>query len=199
MQNNLNSVGTEDDIDPNRVQVTGARVKIVPPTGVTVPFRADCAAEFDHPSQSTIFPGSQRAVRVEAVRTCHAALFQDLFKSGALNPAVGESVYFRVIVRIKGHHGGTEILSDPFEFPVRICYGCLQTGFSGPYSLFNFPMTPPCAALADQPLHREPLRARPGLRSHPLLRPRRQGRDPAVSRRAHGRRRPRDARDALLP
>ena len=161
----------------------------MPPTGVTVPFRADCAAEFDHPSQSTIFPGSQRAVRVEAVRTCHATYFQDLFKSGALNSAVGESMLFS---RHRPHQGpprGHGDPFDPFEFPVRICYGCLQTGFWGPYSLFNFPMTPPCAALAEQPLHREPLRARPGLRSHPLLRSRRQGRDPAVSRRARGRRR----------
>jgi hypothetical protein len=150
-QNNLIPLGNAADIDPNRIQVTGARVKIVPPAGVAVPFRADCAAEFDHPSQSTVYPGSQRAVRVEALRACHAAIFQELFKTGALNPAVGESVYFRVIVRIKGKHGGTEILSDPFEFPVRVCYGCLQTGFSGPYSLFNFPMTPPCDALGNNP------------------------------------------------
>lgn len=151
VQNNLLPLAADNDIEANRVSVTGARVKIVPPTGVTVPFRGDCAAEFDHPSQSTIDPGSQRAIRVEAVRACHASLFQELFKQGALNPAVGESVYFRVIVRIKGTHGGSQILSDPFEFPVRICYGCLQTGFSGPYSLFNFPRTPPCSALDDNP------------------------------------------------
>jgi hypothetical protein len=151
VQNNLISAGADKDIDPNKIQVTGARVKILPPTGVSVPFRPDCAAEFDHPSQATIFPGSRRAVQVEALRSCHAALFRDLFKSGALNPVLAETVYFRVNIRIKGRHGGTEILSDPFEFPVRVCYGCLQTGFTGPHSLFNFPMTPLCSALGTNP------------------------------------------------
>jgi hypothetical protein len=151
VQNNLLPAGGETDIDPNRVTVTGSRVKIEPPVGVAVPFRDDCAAEFDHPSQSVIFPGSQRAVRVEAVRACHAGLFRDLFRSGALNPSLGESVYFRAVVRIKGRHGGSNFMSDPFDFPIRVCYGCLQTGFSGPYSAFNFPKTPLCSALANNP------------------------------------------------
>jgi hypothetical protein len=151
VQNNLVELSDDTNIDANRVAISGARVKIVPPTGVSVPFRADCAAEFDHPSQGAVFPGSQRAVRVEAIRSCHADLLRNLFRTGALNPALSESVFFRVIVRIKGRHGGTEILSDPFEFPIRICYGCLQTGFTGPHSLFNFPKTPPCSALATNP------------------------------------------------
>ena len=104
-------------IEPNRVQVTGARVKIVPPPGVTVPFRRRLRGRVRPPQPvDRSAPGSQRAVRVEAVRACHAALFQDLFKPGRLNPAVGESVYFRVIVRVKGHHGGTR---DPLR-PVRV-------------------------------------------------------------------------------
>jgi hypothetical protein len=151
VQNNLLPAGAEMDIEPNRVTVTGSRVKIVPPAGVTVPFRDDCAAEFDHPSQAAIMPGEQRAIRVEAVRACHAGLFRDLFKSGALNPSLGESVYFRAVVRIRGRHGGSEFSSDPFEFPIRICNGCLQTGFSGPYSAFNFPKLPACSDLANNP------------------------------------------------
>jgi hypothetical protein len=151
VQNNLLAAASEIDIDPNRVTVTGSRVKIVPPAGVSVPFRDDCAAEFDHPSQSVILPGEQRAVRVEAIRACHAGLVRDLFRAGALNPALAESVYFRALVRIKGRHGGSNFMSDPFEFPIRICYGCLQTGFSGPYAPFNFPKTPPCSALDNNP------------------------------------------------
>ena len=52
---------------------------------------------------------------------------------------------------MKGRHGGTQILSDPFEFPVRVCSGCLQTGFSGPYSRWDYPAVPPCNALAHNP------------------------------------------------
>jgi hypothetical protein len=151
VQNNLIPAGGAMDIEPNRVSISGAQVKIVAPSGVVIPFRDDCSAEFDHPSHSSISPGDTRAIQVEAIRSCHAALFQDLFRTGALNPGLGESVYFRVIVRIKGRHGGTEILADPFEFPLRVCYGCLQTGFSGPYSLFNFPMTPSCGSLERNP------------------------------------------------
>jgi hypothetical protein len=151
VENRLLPVGGESDIDPNRIQVTGAQIRIVPPTGVGIPFKEDCAAEFDHPSQSSIPPGEQRAVRIEALRSCHSMLLRDLFKQGALNPSVAESVYLRVNVRIKGHHGGTDILSTPFEFPIRVCYGCLQTGFGGAYSLFNFPKTPNCSALAMNP------------------------------------------------
>ena len=82
MQNNLLPMGNDMNIEPNRVSVTGAIVKILPPSGVTVPFRDDCAPEFEHPSQSTILPGSQRAVRVEALRTCHAALFATCSRPG---------------------------------------------------------------------------------------------------------------------
>ena len=139
VQNNLLPAAGGSDIEPNRVYVTGAQIEIVAPPGVTIPFSGECAAEFDHPSQSSISPGATRAIRVEAIRACHATLFQGLFRSGALNPMVSESVYFRVIVRIKGRHGGTQILSEPFEFPIRVCYGCLQTGFSGPFSLLRLP------------------------------------------------------------
>ncbi len=151
VSNRLLPVGGEGDIEPNRVQVTGAQIKIVPPTGVSIPFRDECAAEFDHPSQASVPPGTERAIRIEALRSCHSALIRDLFMRGALNPDVAESVYLRVVVRIKGRHGGTEILSAPFEFPIRVCYGCLQTGFGGTFSLFNFPKTPNCNVLEENP------------------------------------------------
>jgi hypothetical protein len=149
--NQLAALGTESEIEPNRIQVTGAQVKIVPPSGVNIPFRDECAAEFDHPSQSSVEPGASRAMRIEALRSCHASLFRDLFRQGALNPDVSESVYLRVVIRVKGKHGGTQILSSPFEFPIRVCYGCLQTGFGGTYSLFNFPKTPSCSNLGMNP------------------------------------------------
>ena len=38
VQNNLLPGAGEGDIEPNRVSVTGAQIKLVPPPGVTVPF-----------------------------------------------------------------------------------------------------------------------------------------------------------------
>ena len=46
--NNLQPIAAEGEIEPNRVSVTGAQVKIVPPPGVNVAFSEACAAEFDY-------------------------------------------------------------------------------------------------------------------------------------------------------
>ena len=152
MENNLLPLGGQTDLEPNRVMVTGARVKIVPPPGVIDPVpRRLRAPSSTTPARrpSTPEPPGRCGSRRCAPATPPSSGICSI--KGRLNSAVQESVYFRVIVRIKGVHGGTEIFSDPFEFPVRVCYGCLQTGFSGPYSAFNFPETPACDALANNP------------------------------------------------
>jgi hypothetical protein len=150
--NNLQAIAAEGEIEPNRVFVNGARVKLIPPPGVTIPFSDSCAAEFDAIASAQMGPGDTRAIEIEVVRSCHAAFILDLFKSGRLNHSDAERVDFRVVVRAKGRHGGTSILSDPFEFPIRVCYGCLQTGFAGPFAAFNFPAKlPACDKLATNP------------------------------------------------
>ena len=137
--------------------MNGARVKILPPPGVPVGFSDNCAAEFDSVGNANIPPGEVRAMGVEALRSCHAALIRDLFRAGRLNASIAEKVDFRVVVRIKGRHGGTDILSDPFEFPIRVCFGCLQTGFAGPFSAFNFPQpVPACDKLTSNPYQGNP-------------------------------------------
>ena len=87
VQNNLLPGAVSADVEPNRVSDHGrADQDRASARRRRSRLRADCAAEFDHPSQSSISPGATRAVRVEAIRACHAALFQELFRSGALNP-----------------------------------------------------------------------------------------------------------------
>jgi hypothetical protein len=150
--NNLQPIAAEGEIEPNRVSVTGAQVTIVPPPGVNVAFSEACGAEFDATGSAQMGPGETRAISLEVIRSCHSALFRDLFAAGRLNSNTAEKVDFRVIVRVKGRHGGSRILSDPFEFPIRICYGCLQTGFDGPFATFNFPAKlPACEALPTNP------------------------------------------------
>jgi hypothetical protein len=150
--NNLQEIAAEGEIEPNRVFVNGARVKILPPPGVSIPFSDDCAAEFDTSASAQMGPGDTRAIEIEVLRSCHAAFILDLFKTGRLNHSVGERIDFRVSLRVKGRHGGTDILSDPFEFPIRVCYGCLQTGFAGPFAAFNFPeRLPACDKLTTNP------------------------------------------------
>jgi hypothetical protein len=159
--NNLQPIAATGEIEPNRVAVTGAQIKIVPPPGVNVAFSETCAAEFDSVSNAQLGPGETRALSLEVIRNCHAALIKDLFMAGRLNSSTAEKIDFRAVVRIKGRHGGTRILSDPFEFPIRICYGCLQTGFAGPFSAFNFPEpVPACDKLTTNPYQGNPC---PGL------------------------------------
>jgi hypothetical protein len=161
VSNNLLPIAAENEIEPNRVAVTGAQIKILPPPGVNVSFSEACAAEFDSISNAQLGPGDTRALGVEVLRNCHAALIKDLFMSGRLNTSTAEKIDFRAVVRIKGRHGGTQILSDPFEFPIRVCYGCLQTGFAGPFSAFNFPQpVPSCDKLTSNPYQGNPC---PGL------------------------------------
>jgi hypothetical protein len=153
--NNLPSLSSTGGIDPNRVQITGAEMKILPPAGVTVAWPEGCGTEFDDGSTAVVNPGERRAITIQVVKSCHAAAFRDLFLKGALNPALTDIIKLRVVVRAVGRHGSTSIKSDPFEYPIRICYGCLQTGFTGDYAAFSYERTPPkvpaCENLVENP------------------------------------------------
>lgn len=151
LQNNLVPLGGTSGVEPNRMLVTGASVEILPPPGLAVPFTSDCASAFDHPSAASLGPGLTAAIRVEPLRSCHAAIIKSMFESGKLDPATADEIYFRVKIRAKAQHGGGELLSDPFEFPIRVCYGCLQTGFTGAYAVFDFPQIPACDHLTSNP------------------------------------------------
>jgi len=138
------------NVDPNLVYINKFTIKIEPPPTVTVPWSPSCPAEFDYPNPLPLHPGDQAAAIVEAIRLCHYDLFHQLMAQGKLPSSFSERVIFRLIVRAKGRHGSTEIKSDPFEFPVRVCYGCLQTGYNtAAYADFNFPKVPACNRLAE--------------------------------------------------
>ena len=144
-------------VDPNLIEINKWSVKIEAPPTVTVPWTPDCPAEFDFPSPLILHPTQEAAPVVQAMRPCHGDLLRQLMAAGKISAAITDSVVFRLIVRAKGRHGSTEIKSDPFEFPVRVCYGCLQTGFSGAdFADFNFPKIPECTKLATNPFQGNP-------------------------------------------
>lgn len=152
VRNNMTAEQAEGEINANRVLVTGAQVKLMPPPGVDIPFTDTCTAEFDAVSYAQVYPDTTQSLSLEVMRSCHAALIRDLFKAGRLNSSTAERIDFRVSMRVKGDHGGERLLSDPFEFPVRVCYGCLQTGFDGAFAAFNFPQpVPACDRLTSNP------------------------------------------------
>lgn len=152
VRNNMTAEMFEGEINANRVMVTGAQIKLVPPPGVDIPFSDTCAAEFDAIGNAQIYPDTSQVMSLEVIRSCHASLVRDLFKAGRLNSSIAERIDFRVSLRVKGDHGGKRLLSDPFEYPIRVCYGCLQTGFDGPFAAFNFPQpVPACDRLTSNP------------------------------------------------
>jgi hypothetical protein len=141
------------NVDPNLIEVTRWSVKIEAPPTVSVPWNPGCPAEFDYPNPLSLHPGDQASAVVEAMRPCHGDLLRQLMQQGKISASFSERVIFRLIVRAKGRHGATEIKSDPFEFPVRVCYGCLQTGYgTKDYADFAFPKVPACSKLTgDNP------------------------------------------------
>jgi hypothetical protein len=158
--NNLEPLSKNGGIEPNRVAINGAEIKIIPPAGINITWPAGCEATFDDASSASIMPGERKVISISAMRACHAAVIRDLFQTGKLDASLTERIKFKVVIRAHGRHGGTDIHSDPFEFPIRTCYGCLQTGFAGPYAEFSFALTPPkvlaCDHLAENPYRGNP-------------------------------------------
>jgi hypothetical protein len=139
-------------IEPNKVEIHSWQVKIEPPPTIGVEWNPACPAQFDYPNPVTLGPGESASAIVEAMRPCHSDLLRMLMQQGKLSSSLAERILFRVIIRAKGRHGATEILSDPFEYPVRVCYGCLQTGFLDPdFVDFGFPRVPACNKLVRNP------------------------------------------------
>jgi hypothetical protein len=139
-------------IEPNRVDITAFEVTIEPPPTVAVEWTAACPNRFDFPSPIQLQPSDEAAAAVEVFRPCHGDLLRKLMQQGKITTSLSERVLFRAIVRAKGRHGAGEMVSDAFEFPVRLCYGCLQTGYTDPAFVdFAFPKVPPCNRLQANP------------------------------------------------
>jgi hypothetical protein len=160
VSNNLAPLSKNGGIEPNRIAINGAEITIVPPAGLNVTWPAGCGPTFDDASSATIMPGERRVISISALRACHAAVIRDLFLKGKLDPSLTERIKFKVVVRAHGRHGGTDITSDPFEFPIRTCYGCLQTGYAGPYAQFSFALSP-VKVLACDHMIENPYRGNP--------------------------------------
>ncbi len=140
----------ENQIELNQIVLTAAEIEIEPPPGLAVPWTPSCAAKFDMALSLKLLPQATGSGPLEIIRPCHTALFRDLFKKGKLPWNGGERIRFHASVRLKGRHGGTTISSDPFTFPVRVCYGCLQSGYDDPdYQQFSVVNVPRCSKLTS--------------------------------------------------
>jgi hypothetical protein len=137
--------------DPNRVEVSGFEVEIKAPPSLMVAWTAACPARFDYAFQTAVAPKQDVGSYVEVMRPCHAAVIRDLFKSGKLSANPENDVVFNAVIRARGTHGGKTIHSDYFQFPIQVCYGCLQRGIVVGGQNYDFPRVPPCATLISHP------------------------------------------------
>lgn len=162
-------IADPNSLEQNRVDVIAMEVEIKAPAGIAIPWTATCPQKFDYMrSRTVLLPSEEAAMIVEGMRSCHAALFRDMFARGQLPADLSEQVRFQIVMRAKARHGSTTILSAPFEFPVRVCFGCLQTGFDLPgYAAFDFPTYPACDKLAANPYRGNP--CNPGQDRGPIL------------------------------
>jgi hypothetical protein len=151
--NRLPSLVDEGGIENNRIDVTASEVTIESPPGVNVPWPANCPAQYDYASDRvSLGPEGEATILVEAMRACHAATIRNMFLANQLPGGPDADVRFRAIVRAKGRHGGTHLESDRFEFPIRVCFGCLQTGYTAAdFAPFEFPNIPLCSNLSSNP------------------------------------------------
>ena len=143
--------------EPNTVYVDGVRGVLVPPPGLTITWPVDCPASFSWPSTAALLPGTTLGLSAQVIRPCQAAAIHALFASGELPSDFSQQVLFTVEMRVVGRvTSGSEITSDAFRFAVRVCVGCLQTGFAD-MAQFNFPARPSCSvAPKPNPYHGNP-------------------------------------------
>ena len=131
-------------VEPNAVVIDGMRVTIHPPPGLDVTWPDGCPGTFNWPSTAALLPGTTLGMIAQVILPCHAQVIHDLFAAGTLPSEFTQQVLFVVEMRAVGRlPSGNEITSDSFRFSVRMCIGCLQTGFPD-IAQFNFPARPTC-------------------------------------------------------
>lgn len=156
LRNDLPISASENTIEVNRIEYTGVEVKIEPPAGVAFPSTADCPTEFKFAERATIPPTGEVGSAVQVFLPCHSAALLNLFNSGALPKDFATHVRFKVTIRAVGKHAGSTLKSDPFEYIVRVCKGCLQTGYAPMFAPFDYPGVPACTALTVNPYNGNP-------------------------------------------
>jgi hypothetical protein len=148
--------GTTPVEELNNLIVSGFHVRIDPPAGAApIPWPANCPGEFDYQEETlTLEPTGDAATSVELIRSCNARVIREQFLSGAIgyDPSVNAEVIVRVTIWVKARSGSDDLESAPFTFPVRVCMGCLQTGYlEAEFARFNYPRVAACSDLIANP------------------------------------------------
>jgi hypothetical protein len=126
------------------------KLEVAASADISIAWDPACPGEFDVPAEtSQVAPGGFLSEVVEIIRSCNAA---PLYEYLQLQPSTEIAV--TATIRAKGHLGSANISSPPFTFPVRACYGCLQTGYPDP--TLDFPAVAKCSDLPANPYTGDP-------------------------------------------
>lgn len=125
LENNLTSTGTND---PNQIQMTGFDVDIST-VGPTTPAAAQVLANADPALLHFQVPwsggissnGGQLSASVQAIPV---ALAMQLASMGGLGTSPDLTLNLKIQARGMTN-SGRSLVSDPFNFPVQVCNGCL--------------------------------------------------------------------------
>jgi hypothetical protein len=141
--------------EKNNILLKSFKVKLEVETSAGTSFAWDpeCSGEFDVPTATAkLPPQGSLAMATEIIRPCNAAPLFRLLQAAALEGVPYPTVTVNTTIRAHGSVGSTGISSPPFRFPVDVCYGCLQTGYSDPAAAqVQFPAIPKCSDLTTNP------------------------------------------------
>jgi len=144
VQNRLSPRGTTGGFEPNRVMLDGFRVTLNPPPGYAFPWPADVPNHVEPHFPQGLEPSASLTAKVEIVSQTQAKAILDEFRPGGLNPDLTQQIIFTAEIRAVGQLNGGQIESDVFRYPIRMCVGCLQTGFPT-LAQYNYPGLPLCS------------------------------------------------------
>lgn len=143
VQNRLQPRAAAGGVEPNRIMLGGFKITLHAPPGFSFPW-TDAVPDHIEPAFSQgLEPNASVTARVEAVTQNQAQLIRDQFHPGGLSASLTDQVIFTLEMRAVGDTNGGAIESDVFRFPVRMCVGCLQTGFTT-MAEYNYPGLPLC-------------------------------------------------------
>jgi len=135
-----------------RLLLSFIHVRVVGPAGVTVTWPDGCPSEFDvRFGALDLDPGGTISGGIEVLQACHEDGLRALFAKGLVDARLDIKVMMKLTVNAKAYLGIDVVPSAPVDFPIRICVGCLQTGFPAPYDVYNYPKVPLCSQLTSNP------------------------------------------------
>ena len=119
--NNLSSVGASKAEEMNDIDLSHFAVELSAP-GISWD-KDRCPSTFDSVGITVrLPPGGATGASLNVITAAHAQCLQ--------SQVPPQHVTVTAKIKAKGRHGGTDIESAPFLYPIDVCIGCLQTNYT---------------------------------------------------------------------